>query len=44
MQASILLEPLKLALRIATPAVTVPNTAVQLNINPNMLTFTSRLI
>jgi hypothetical protein len=37
-QANILLEPLTPALRIAIPAVTVPNTAAQLNINPNMST------
>jgi hypothetical protein len=37
-QANILLEPLKPALRITTPAVKVPNTAAQLNINPNMST------
>jgi hypothetical protein len=37
-QANILLEPLNPALRIAIPAVTVPNTAAQLNINPNMST------
>jgi hypothetical protein len=32
------LEPLKPALRITIPAITVPNTAAQLNINPNMST------
>jgi hypothetical protein len=37
-QANILFDPLKPALRIAIPAVMVPNTATQLNINPNIPT------
>jgi hypothetical protein len=37
-QANILLEPRKPVPRMMIPAVMVPNTAAQLNINPNMST------